>query len=142
MPGGVRDIPALWEFLKEGRDAHQEIKEPRFAAKSFLHPNRERPGTGVADGGFLVEEDPRLFDPAFFGITDSEAESMDASQRKLLEVTYEAFENAGETWDSVSGTRMGVYVGSVSKHSAFLTLPLTEMTSHRAFVRRASMLIQ
>lgn len=68
----------------------------------------------VASSGFLLDEDPRLFDPAFFGITDVEAESMDASQRKLLEVTYEAFENAGETWESVSNRRIGVFVGDIS----------------------------
>lgn len=65
-------------------------------------------------GGFLVDEDPRLFDHSFFGITGLEAETMDPSQRKLLEVVYEAFENAGETWESVSGTRTGVFVGNFS----------------------------
>ncbi|KAI1854205.1 hypothetical protein JX266_001346 [Neoarthrinium moseri] len=114
MPGGVRDIPALWEFLREQKDVHREFEEPRFPAKGFYHPNRERPGTAVASGGFVLDEDPRLFDPAFFGITDLEAETMDASQRKLLEVTYEAFENAGDTWETVSGSRMGVFVGDLN----------------------------
>lgn len=114
MPGGVRDIPALWEFLREQRDVHREFEKPRFSAKGFYHPNLDRPGTAVASSGFLLEEDPLLFDPAFFGITDVEAESLDASQRKLLEVTYEAFENAGETWESVSGSRTGVFVGDIS----------------------------
>ncbi|KAK7734288.1 Type I Iterative PKS [Cytospora paraplurivora] len=65
-------------------------------------------------GGFLLDEDPRCFDPAFFGMTGLEVETMDASQRKLLEVIYEAFENSGETWDSVSGSRTGVFVGNFS----------------------------
>ncbi|KGO76199.1 Acyl transferase/acyl hydrolase/lysophospholipase [Penicillium italicum] len=48
----------------------------------------------------------------FFGMQQTEVETMDPSQRKLLEVTYEALENAGETLDSVSGTRTGVFVGN------------------------------
>ncbi|KAI1132296.1 polyketide synthase [Nemania abortiva] len=113
LPGHVHDIPALWELLRDQKDVHTEFVEPRFSSKGYYHPNSERAGTAVASGGFLLEEDPRLFDPAFFGITDLEAETLDASQRKLLEVTYEAFENAGETWESVSGTKTGVFVGDI-----------------------------
>ena len=61
-----------------------------------------------------MAEDPRLFDAAFFGMTGLEVETMDVSQRKLLEVIYEAFENAGETWESISGSRTGVFVGTFS----------------------------
>jgi acyl transferase domain-containing protein len=114
MPGGVRDLPGLWEFLKNQKDAHMEFTEPRFNAKGFSHPNNDRPGTSVASHGFPLDENPLLFDPSFFGLTDSEVETLDAAQRKLLEVTYEAFENAGETWESVSGTRTGVFVGDIS----------------------------
>ncbi|KAJ2988123.1 hypothetical protein NUW58_g4141 [Xylaria curta] len=57
-------------------------------------------------------DDARLFDHAFFGMTSLEVETMDPSQRKLLEVAYEAIDNAGETWDSVSGSRTGVFVGN------------------------------
>ncbi|KAL8791268.1 MAG: hypothetical protein Q9213_000225 [Squamulea squamosa] len=113
MPGGVRDVPGLWEFLREQKDVHTEFAEPRFSAKGFHHPNTDRPGTAVASHGFLLAEDPLLFDPAFFGITDAEVETLDAAQRKLLECTYEAFENAGETWESVSGSRTGVFVGDI-----------------------------
>lgn len=114
LPGGVHDIPAFWEFLRDQKDVQGEFAAPRFSAQGFYHPNLDRPGTAVGSSGFLLEEDPRLFDPSFFGIIDAEAETMDASQRKLLEVTYEAFENAGETWDSVSGSRIGVFVGDIS----------------------------
>lgn len=65
-------------------------------------------------GAFLVDEDARLFDHAFFGISSLEAETLDPGQRKLLEVSYEALENAGESWESVSGTRTGVFVGNFS----------------------------
>ncbi|CAI6332919.1 unnamed protein product [Periconia digitata] len=113
MPGGVRDVPGLWEFLRDQKDVWMEFDEPRFSAKGFYHPNNDRPGTAVASHGFLLDEDPLLFDPAFFGITDTEVETLDAAQRKLLECTYEAFENAGDTWESVSGSRTGVFVGDI-----------------------------
>lgn len=63
-------------------------------------------------GAFLADEDARLFDHSFFGMTRLEVDTLDPSQRKLLEVTYEAIENAGETWESVSGSRTGVFVGN------------------------------
>jgi acyl transferase domain-containing protein len=113
-PGGVRDAPGLWELLKNKRSGYREFSEPRFSTKGFYHPNQDRPGTMSTKGGFLLEEDPRLFDPTFFGMTGLEVETMDASQRKLLEVVYEAFENSGETWDTVAGSRTGVFVGSFS----------------------------
>ncbi|ORY09577.1 thiolase-like protein [Clohesyomyces aquaticus] len=43
---------------------------------------------------------------------------MDPSQRKMLEVSYEAFENAGEPWERFSGPRTGVFIGNMtSDHS-------------------------
>ena len=92
MPGGVRNVPSLWEFLREQKDVHMEFAEPRFSAKGFYHPNTDRPGTAVASHGLILDKDPLLFNPAFFGITDTEVEILDAAQRKLLECTYKTFE--------------------------------------------------
>lgn len=64
----------------------REFTEPRFPAKGFYHPIGDRPGTAVASSGFLLEEGPLFFDPALCGITYLEAETLDASQQKLLEV--------------------------------------------------------
>ncbi|KAK3293714.1 uncharacterized protein B0H64DRAFT_434836 [Chaetomium fimeti] len=110
--GGVKDSPGLWELLRNKQDGWREFSEPRFPADGFYHPNQDRPGSVRQRGGFLCDEDPRLFDHAFFGMTGREVETMDPNQRKLLEVVYEAFENAGETWDSISGSRTGVYIGN------------------------------
>ncbi|KAK4173766.1 putative polyketide synthase [Triangularia setosa] len=110
--GGVRDPSGLWDLLKNKRDGWREFNEPRFSAKGFYHPNQDRPGSMRTRGAFLMDEDARLFDHSFFGITGREAETLDPSQRKLLEVVYEAFENGGETWESISGSRTGVYIGN------------------------------
>lgn len=63
-------------------------------------------------GAFLGRDDARLFDHSFFGMTQLEVETMDPSQRKLLECAYEAIENAGESLESISGKRTGVFVGN------------------------------
>ncbi|KAF2806012.1 polyketide synthase [Mytilinidion resinicola] len=117
--GGVRDVRGLWEFLTSKRSGYQDWAAPRFSAAGFYHPNPERPGTTAAKGGYVVSEDPRLFDPSFFGISGLEAETIDASQRKLLEVVYEAFESAGDSWESVNGTRTGVYVADISYDASY-----------------------
>ncbi|KAI3316712.1 hypothetical protein HD806DRAFT_552023 [Xylariaceae sp. AK1471] len=111
-PGGVRDAPALWDLLRNKRSGYREFSDHRFSTKGFYHPDSSHPGSFATRGAFLLEEDARLFDPTFFGIQPLEVETMDASQRKLLEVIYEAFENAGETWDKFSGSRTGVFVGN------------------------------
>ncbi|KAI0973631.1 polyketide synthase [Xylaria arbuscula] len=111
-PGNVRTPGEFWDLLKEARHGYREFGDHRFPRRGFHHPSSDHPGTTCAEGGFLLSEDPRLFDHAFFGIGSAEVETMDPSQRKLLEVVYEAFENAGETWDTFSGSTTGVYVGN------------------------------
>ncbi|KAK0671960.1 putative polyketide synthase [Cercophora samala] len=112
LAGDIRDPSGLWELLKNKRDGWREFSHPRFSAEGFYHPNKERPGSMRTRGAFLMDEDARLFDHSFFGITGREAETLDPSQRKLLEVVYEALENGGETWESISGSRTGVYIGN------------------------------
>ncbi|KAF3806818.1 Prosolanapyrone synthase [Colletotrichum gloeosporioides] len=111
-PGGVHDTSQFWEFLRDKTNGWKEFDGPRFSTQGFHHPSPDRPGSISMKGAFLAKEDARLFDHAFFGMTGLEVETMDPSQRKLLEVSYEAIENAGETWDSVSGSRTGVFVGN------------------------------
>lgn len=90
-----------------------EFAEPRFSAKRSYHPNTNRPGTAVASHGLFWDKDPLLFNHAFFGITDTEVETLDAAQRKLLECTYKTFENAEVPWESVSGFRTSVFVSDI-----------------------------
>ncbi|KAF2826264.1 polyketide synthase [Ophiobolus disseminans] len=117
--GGVKDVRGLWELLINKKDTYQNWAAPRFSAEGWYHPNPERPGTTAAKGGYVCE-DPRLFDPSFFGISGLEAETIDASQRKLLEVVYEAFESAGDSWESINGTRTGVYVADISYDNSYV----------------------
>lgn len=72
----------------EGRSARTKIPSSRFNVDAFYHPDSGRPGSVIADAGYFLTEDqdPRLFDANFFGISLAEAISLDPMQRKLLEV--------------------------------------------------------
>ncbi|MET7637298.1 amino acid adenylation domain-containing protein [Streptomyces sp. NPDC005438] len=103
MPGGANDPDALWELLREGRDAVVPYPEERLADVPGGFPD------GVPSGGFLDSVD--TFDAEFFGISPREAACLDPQQRLLLEVTWEALEHAGTRPGSLRGSRTGVYVG-------------------------------
>ncbi|KAI1311169.1 putative polyketide synthase [Xylaria venustula] len=111
-PGGVRNPSQLWDLLKEERDGWSEFPQDRINVGGFYHPDGQRPGSMYTRGGHLIKEDTRDFDHSFFGITATEAMALDPSQRKLVEVTYEAVESAGEPLEKFFGSRTGVFVGN------------------------------
>ncbi len=110
FPGGASDPRSFWELLREGRDATSETPADRWDNASLFDPDPDAPGKVVTRrGGFLDRID--LFDAGFFGITPREAVSMDPQHRLLLEVSYEALEDAGESPEKLRGSDTGVFVG-------------------------------
>jgi acyl transferase domain-containing protein/acyl-CoA synthetase (AMP-forming)/AMP-acid ligase II/acyl carrier protein len=97
---GARNAQEFWLLLREGRDAISVVPSSRWNSKDV---------DKVVHGGFIEGVDQ--FDPEFFGISPREAETMDPQQRILLEVTWEALEDAGLSPDLIAGTKTGVYVG-------------------------------
>ena len=95
-PGGVSSPSQLWNFLKEKGSGYQDFTDSKIHLAGFYHLNPQRPGSFNTRGGNFLCEDPKLFDNSFFGISPSETATMDPAQRKVLEVVFEAFENAGE----------------------------------------------
>ncbi|KAF1843183.1 polyketide synthase [Cucurbitaria berberidis CBS 394.84] len=112
-PGGVTTPSQLWDLLANGKSGYSDFDDDsKLNIPGFYHPNPQRPGSTPARGAYQLREDPKLFDHAFFGITPTETLTLDPQHRKLLEVVYEAFEDAGEPWEKFSGSRTGVFVGN------------------------------
>lgn len=96
----------------EGRSGHCDVPDSRFHVDNFYHPDPNNPGTTHTKGGYFLSEDISAFENQFFGINNREATSMDPQQRKLLEVTYECFEDAGVGLQEIAGANVGCYVGN------------------------------
>ncbi len=107
---GAKDARAFWNLLRDGVDAIQEVPAARFKLDGLFDPDPSAPGKIVTRwGGFI--EDIDQFDAHFFGISPREAARMDPQQRILLEVAWEALEDAGQVRERLAGTSAGVFIG-------------------------------
>jgi acyl transferase domain-containing protein len=110
MPGAP-SLSAFWRLLRDGVDAVREIPKERWDV-SALFDAAGGPGKSVSRwGGFLSDID--RFDWRAFRIAPREARQMDPQHRLLLEVAWEALEDAGLPLDRIAGTRGGVFVGAM-----------------------------
>jgi acyl transferase domain-containing protein/acyl carrier protein len=106
----ARDPEQFWQMLCRGEDAVSEVPASRWPMEDFYDPNPDAPGKmSTRWAGLLDAVDE--FDPEFFGISPREAISMDPQQRLMLEVCWEALENAGQGPQALQQNRTGVFVG-------------------------------
>lgn len=103
--GGLSTPQSFWEFILNGGDAIRPVPDAR---KSLWEP---WPDDGYIPewGGFVDEID--RFDAAFFNISPREARHIDPQQRMLLELAWEALEDARIPPARVEGRPVGVYMG-------------------------------
>ena len=112
FPGDANSPEQFWRLLSDGVDAVGEIPAGRWKHENYFDEDYTVPGkTNTRWGGFLNHIDK--FDPLFFGITPREAAQMDPQQRLMLELSWEAIEDAGLLADSLRESRTGVFFGAV-----------------------------
>ncbi|WP_437786880.1 type I polyketide synthase [Sorangium sp. So ce1097] len=114
---GASNPEALWKLLESGGDAITDVPADRWDVDEFFDPRPGTPGRMCTRrGGFL--DDVRSFDAEFFGVAPREAIRMDPRQRLLLEVAWEALEDAGIAPHALGGSRTGVFVGAFAEDYA------------------------
>ena len=102
LPGAIGDLAGFEALLMEGRQVVTEVPAERWDPDAI--------GAGVARHGAFLDGVDR-FDAEFFGISGTEAASMDPQQRLVLETGWQALEDAGVAPDEVAGRSLGIFVG-------------------------------
>ncbi len=114
FPGNVNSPEELWKLICDKKDALGPIPADRWDSDAMYAPEWRRAGKiSVNRGGFIKDVDK--FDAGFFGISPLEAQRMDPQQRMLLEVSYEAIQDAGLSLSDLDDSKTAVYIG-ISAH--------------------------
>ncbi len=106
----AENLREFWRNLQSGRDSITEIPSERWDHKLHYDPDPDKIGKSYSKwGGFIADVDK--FDPLFFNISPKEAALIDPQERLFLETAWETIEDAGYAKESISGRRVGVFVG-------------------------------
>ena len=105
---GASGPDQLWSLLRRGEDV--VTLSPGRWWGDIYDPDPFAPGKSVSRFGSFLD-DVEGIDWRFFGISPREARSIDPQHRLLLEVAWEALEDAGMPVTRTAGSRAGVFVG-------------------------------
>lgn len=105
---GASGPTELWSLLRRGGD--MVGLRPDRGWGDVYDPNPFAVGKSVSRFGSFLD-DVGGVDWRFFGISPREARSIDPQHRLLLEVAWEALEDAGMPLSRAAGARAGVFVG-------------------------------
>ena len=107
---GADNPHEFWKLLTEGKSGIREVPANRWNVDELYDPDPMQPGKMVSRwGGFLDQIDQ--FDWRTFRISPREAKYIDPQHRLLLEVAWEALEDAGLPLTQIAGSQTSVAIG-------------------------------
>jgi acyl transferase domain-containing protein/enoyl-CoA hydratase/carnithine racemase/acyl carrier protein len=109
----ARNVEQFWQNIARGKDCITQVATNRWDVNALYQPGEPVPGKTNSQWLGALDEYDR-FDPLFFNISPTEAESMDPQQRLFLQACWHAIEDAGYDARWLSGSRCGVFVGCAS----------------------------
>lgn len=116
----ARNLDEFWHNIANGKDCVSEVPSDRWDTDAYYQEGEASYGKTYSKWmGSLEEYD--LFDPLFFTISPTEAESMDPQQRVFLQACWHSIEHAGYNAQALSGSKCGVFVGCASGDYNLLT---------------------
>ncbi|MFD4358156.1 SDR family NAD(P)-dependent oxidoreductase, partial [Nocardia sp. NPDC058518] len=110
LPGDVYSPEDFWQMLQAGTDCVDDIPISRFDIGEVFDASPDAVGRSYTRRGAFMS-DVEYFDHSFFGISPAEAKMMDPQQRLMLEVSFDALQNAGFDRDSLRGAPISVHMG-------------------------------
>lgn len=122
FPGGAYNPDRFWKLLVDGVDAIVDVPEDRWDFRKFYDPDTDKLGKMHAKQAGFLQEKVNVFDPLFFGMSPREAACLDPQQRFLLEVTWEAIEDAGLLSENLKESDTGVFIGGFNLDNKLLRM--------------------
>ncbi|SOJ53931.1 Mycocerosic acid synthase [Mycobacterium simulans] len=109
--GGIDSAESFWDFVVRKGDGVVDIPAERWDYRRYYDPDKRAAERMYTKRAAFLECDPWQFDSDFFGISPREGTTLDPQQRLIMEVAWEALDDAGVA-GQVSGQPVGVYVGA------------------------------
>jgi acyl transferase domain-containing protein/NADP-dependent 3-hydroxy acid dehydrogenase YdfG/acyl carrier protein len=107
---GANNVLAYWQMLIEGQHVSEEVPKFRWDMQEYYSPVPATPGKIYSPRAAFVDGVDQ-FAADFFDVSPREASSMDPQHRLLLELSWEAFEDAAIPPESLISNQCGVFVG-------------------------------
>lgn len=103
------NLGELEKHLHDGDDCIREVPADRWDWREVQGDPQQGEFTNVKYGGFAPNIDK--FDPMFFGMSPREAALMDPQHRLFIQCVWKLIESAGYAPKSLSGQKVGMFIG-------------------------------